>query len=88
MKDEKYFVYILQSLKTKRFYIGSTSDLLKRLDFHNKGLQRYTKRDKPWELVYWEEFKNKKEALLREREIKSKKSRKFIESLIKKKNGE
>jgi len=38
--------------------------------------------------VYWEEFKNKKEALLREREIKSKKSRKFIENLIKKKNGE
>jgi len=47
-------------------------------------LQRYTKRDKPWKLVYWEEFKNKKEALLREREIKSKKSRKFIENLIKK----
>ena len=38
-----YFVYILQSIKDHKFYIGSTSDVAARVKFHNSGLQRSTR---------------------------------------------
>ncbi len=38
-----YHVYILQSLKDSKYYIGSTSDVEARLRFHNAGLQRSTR---------------------------------------------
>lgn len=66
-----YFVYILQSLKDFKYYIGTTSNLNSRLDFHNKGLQRSTKSRIPFKIVYSEEHPNKKSALLREKQIKS-----------------
>ncbi len=78
-----HFVYIIQSEKDLSYYIGETPDVEKRLKFHNQGRQRYTKARIPWKLVYKEEFNNRHEALLREREIKKKKSRKHIEWLIK-----
>ena len=37
-----YYVYILRSLKDKKYYIGSTSNVEARLKFHNAGLQRST----------------------------------------------
>jgi len=66
----KYFVYILQSLKDGSYYIGITKNLQKRLEFHNKGLQRSTKRKIPYKLIYFEEYSNKREALKREKQLK------------------
>ena len=43
-------VYILRSLKNGRFYIGSTSDLYRRLEYHNKGLVKATKYTAPFEI--------------------------------------
>ena len=79
-----FYLYILQSLKDNSFYIGVTHNLEKRIEFHNKGLQRYTKKKVPWKLVYYEIYKDKTSALKREREIKKKKSRKYILELINK----
>jgi putative endonuclease len=66
-----YFVYILQSLKDGKYYIGFTSDLQKRLIFHNAGKQRSTRNRIPLKLVYSESFFSKSEALKREKYIKS-----------------
>jgi putative endonuclease len=66
-----YFVYVLRSQKDNRHYIGSTSDIKKRLAFHNAGLQRSTKARIPFILIYQEEIATKQEALKRERYIKS-----------------
>jgi putative endonuclease len=77
-----HFVYIIQSENDRSYYIGETGDITKRLDYHNKGLQRYTKRRCPWKLVYSEILVGRTEALKRERELKNKKSRKHIEWLI------
>jgi len=66
-----YFVYILQSKKDNKFYIGSSSNIQKRIQFHNAGLQRSTKHRIPFELVYSEEFEEKKSALAREKQIKA-----------------
>jgi putative endonuclease len=81
-----WFVYILYSAKIDRYYIGTTEDLQWRLERHNNGWGKYTKRGIPWTIVYFEQFKNKSDALKREREIKNKKSRKYIEDIIKKYN--
>jgi len=56
--------------KRKFFYKGYTRYPEKRLFEHNNGLSRYTKGKGPWKLVYLEKFKTKKEALIRERQLK------------------
>ena len=77
-----WFVYITYSNKIDRYYVGYTDDLEWRLERHNGGCGKYTKRGVPWKLVYTESFQSKSEAIKREREIKRKKSRKYIEGLI------
>ena len=77
-----YFVYILQSLIDSTYYIGSTQDLKERLKRHNEGRSKYTKAKRPWQLIYFEEFTKRSYATRREKEIKNRKSRQFIESLV------
>lgn len=79
----KFYTYILRSEKDNSYYIGSTSSIENRLKYHNKGKVRSTKYRRPWQLVYKEEYPTLKEAMKRERQIKSWKSRDSIEKLIK-----
>jgi putative endonuclease len=81
---EKFFVYILQSKKDFSFYIGQTNDLDVRISKDNDGFSKYTSSKIPWCLVYFEMYHTRTEALKQEKEIKSKKSRKYIEVLISK----
>jgi len=53
-----------------------------RVQRHNEGCGKFSVRGIPWKLVYQERFKTKSEAIKRELQIKKRKSRKFIESLI------
>jgi putative endonuclease len=78
-----YWVYILKSESDSSFYVGHTADLKGRVQRHNNGRSLYTKAKKPWKLIYQEEFGSRSEASRREREIKEKKSRDFIEHLVK-----
>ena len=50
-----YYVYVLKSQKTKRFYIGYTSDLKQRVLDHNIG-EMATKYGIPWKLIYYEAY--------------------------------
>jgi putative endonuclease len=77
-----YFVYVLQSQKDNKRYIGSTSDIQKRLAFHNAGLQRSTRSRIPFVLIYCEEFTTKREALQRERYVKLLKGGEAFKKLI------
>jgi len=77
-----YFVYILQSELDGSFYVGHTSDLKERIQRHNHGRSSYTKTKAPWKLIYQEEFSSRSEASKREREIKEKKNRAYIEQLV------
>ncbi len=79
----KYYAYILYSQSKDRYYVGYTSDLLRRLDQHNSGWSQSTKSGTPWTLVYSELFDNKSDAISRENEIKRWKSRTIIEKLLK-----
>ena len=77
-----YHVYILQSIKDKTYYVGSTNNLKDRIMRHNEGRVSYTKARRPWKLVYFEEHPNRSSAAKRETEIKGHKRRSFIEALI------
>ena len=81
------FVYILQSGSTKRFYIGSTDSLDRRMSEHLRGHSLATRGRGPWKLVYTEEFPTLFEARQREREIKRWKSSRMIASLISERLG-
>jgi putative endonuclease len=77
-----FFVYIIQSLRDKSFYIGYTSDLKKRLELHNIGKSKYTSKKIPWKLVYFEEFLDKTEAIKREKFLKLQRNKDFYIKLI------
>jgi putative endonuclease len=81
-----YFLYILQPETTGRYYIGSTDSLSRRIKQHNDpayGGSKTTKRFKgPWELAYFESFATRSEAMAREKQLKSWKSRRALEDLI------
>ena len=86
--DDLYFsmdanVYILYSEKLNKFYVGSTTDIERRLLEHNRGKEKFTKTGMPWLLVYNESFDLLIDARKREIQIKKQKSRKYIEELIK-----
>jgi putative endonuclease len=66
-----YYVYIIQSLKNKSFYIGYTTDLKKRFNEHNKGESLATKPFKPYKLIFYEAFVDRKDAKTREEYLKS-----------------
>ena len=78
-----YYLYILESLKDKTYYVGSTHNLNDRLKRHNEGRVKYTKPRRPWKLVYFEEHLDRSSAVKRETVIKAHKRKGFIEALIK-----
>ena len=66
-----FHVYVLRSESTGRYYIGSTSDLRRRLADHNADLATATKHRGPWRLVYTEQHPTRGAAMLRERHFKT-----------------
>jgi putative endonuclease len=77
-----FFVYILQSTKTGRYYIGSCGNIDARIKDHNSNRVTSTKHKGPYGLVYKDEFEFKKDALIREKQIKSYKSGRAFKKLI------
>lgn len=76
-------VYVLRSLINNKLYTGFTGDLERRLKEHNRGCGgRFTKLNKPFELVYKEDFDNKQDAVRRERELKTSKGRYFVKKMV------
>jgi putative endonuclease len=79
-----FTVYILYSEFLNKYYVGYTSETIEeRIRKHNSNYKGgFTSNSNDWVLKYYERFKTKREALLREKEIKAKKSRIYIEKLI------
>ena len=73
------WVYVIKCQLTGRYYIGSAKDVDFRLGEHNGGKVDSTRAFGPWIIVYRELHPDRSSAMRREREIKSKKSRQWIE---------
>jgi putative endonuclease len=76
------YLYILYSEKLNKFYVGACINLERRFYEHNIGHSTYTSTGMPWILMYSAQFPDLPTAKKRERQIKSMKSRKYIEQLI------
>ncbi|MBI5403425.1 MAG: GIY-YIG nuclease family protein [Ignavibacteriae bacterium] len=79
-----YFTYIIKSKIKDRYYIGSCEDLTIRLNRHNSGGSISTKAYIPWEIVYYEEYTSKSEALKREFALKRIKNKDILRKIINK----
>ncbi len=77
-----YYTYVLRSVSHGNRYVGSTQNIKNRLKEHNSGKCEYTKGRKPWQLLYFEEFSTRSEAMKRERFLKSGQGRKYLDSLV------
>lgn len=65
-----FYVYILKSRKDGNLYTGSTNDLKRRLQEHNSGKVFSTKSRIPFDLVYYEAYRDESDARRREQGLK------------------
>lgn len=77
-----YYVYILLSLRDRRFYIGLTNDLKRRIAEHKQGKNVSTAKRLPIELIFYEAFLSKKDAERRERYFKTTKGKTTLRQMI------
>ncbi len=78
-----HYVYVLQSETNQKFYIGYSTNPEARAVKHNEGGNISTKHDRPWKLIYFEGYLNKKDALGRERFLKSGSGRSYVKKQLK-----
>ncbi|TET84172.1 MAG: GIY-YIG nuclease family protein [Candidatus Nealsonbacteria bacterium] len=79
-----YSVYAIFNTKHKKIYIGQSKDLDNRLKLHQERTFKnsYTSRfNGKWILIHKEDFKVRKEAIIREKQLKSYRGREFIRQL-------
>ncbi len=78
-----YYTYVLYSKKYNKIYIGYTSNLEKRFLSHNELSHKgYTRKFRPWIIAFYEVFNSKKEAMEREKFLKSGKGRELVRNKI------
>ncbi|MEK7617197.1 MAG: GIY-YIG nuclease family protein [Patescibacteria group bacterium] len=70
-----YYIYILKSSKDGKYYTGFSGDLRKRFKEHNSGNIQSTRNRRPLELIYYEAYKEKSQALRREKFLKTTKGK-------------
>ena len=77
-----FWVYILKSLKTDKYYVGQTNSIERRFKDHNCGKDHSSKVGRPWVLKISIPMTSRKEAMRLERSLKNYKSQKRIEEFI------
>ena len=65
-----FYVYILQSISSGRYYTGSTGNLEDRMNRHQQDRSKSTRGKGPWQLVYSKAFLTRSEAVKQEYKIK------------------
>ncbi|MBN2200964.1 GIY-YIG nuclease family protein [bacterium] len=81
-KRKTYAVYVLRS-NEGRMYIGYSQDVEKRIRQHNAaGNRGWTRRFTGWKEIYREEFRTRKQAMRRERELKRIRSSKKYKKMV------
>jgi putative endonuclease len=80
-----FHLYILYSQKLDGYYIGFTGQTIEhRLQKHLSAKKGHTCKAKDWVIAHSESFETKKEAMAREKQLKSWKSKLRIKQLISK----
>lgn len=77
------YTYVLLSLKDGMFYTGYTRDIHERIRLHNAGIVPSTSDRRPLRLIYYEACLSQKDALARERYLKSGMGKRYIRNRLK-----
>ncbi len=75
---EEFVCYIIYSPKYNKIYIGYTNSIIERIKSHNHNHNQnkgYTKKFQPWVVAHLEFFDLKKDAMIREKKLKSSRGR-------------
>lgn len=80
---EFFHTYVLRSEKDRKFYIGYTSDLKRRLQEHQRGKNVSTAKRLPIELVFYEAFRSQEDARRREDYFKTTKGKTTLRLMLK-----
>jgi len=78
-----FYTYILISEKDDKFYVGYTDNLKRRIKQHNNGDVESTKYRRPLKLIYYEVCLNKKDAIHREKYLKTTYGKRYIRNRLK-----
>lgn len=77
-----WYVYVLLSEKDHQFYTGSTNNLKRRLQQHQRGENVSTSKRLPVELIYFEGHRSKEDALRREKYFKTTKGKVTLRQIL------
>ena len=77
-----FYVYVLQSLVKDWTYVGYSQDLRKRYEEHNNGESPSTSPYKPFTLIFYEAYRNEKDAKRREKYLKTTKGKTTLRSML------
>jgi putative endonuclease len=77
-----YYVYAIESTGQDFIYTGVTKNLEKRLEEHNNGEELSTKAYTPFELIFYEAYRNKADAKRRETYLKSTNGKKALRTML------
>ncbi len=76
------YVYVLRSQLDGQFYVGFSTDLKQRLIAHNLGRVESTRRRVPLELIYYEACRNQRDAMAREKYLKSAWGKRYLKGRL------
>lgn len=77
-----FYVYVIKSDRTGSLYIGYSENLRKRLERHNYNNNVSTAHKGPWQLIYYEAYLEKNDALGREKFLKSGSGWRFLKKQL------
>ncbi|MBU1327276.1 GIY-YIG nuclease family protein [Patescibacteria group bacterium] len=80
-----YYVYAVYNQENNKIYIGQSKNFDERLKLHNSKEFKHSFTSRfsgKWKLIYKEELFTRKDALAREKQLKSYRGRLFVKKLI------
>jgi putative endonuclease len=78
-----FWLYVLESRNDEKRYVGYTNDINKRLKEHEDGKVVSTEPRRPFKLIYLEGCTNQKDAMRREKYMKTTDGRRFLSKRLK-----
>jgi len=82
ISSEAYYLYVLYSSSINQYYIGVSNNPEQRVQYHNTAHKGWTRRGRPWGLVYMKSFSSKRDAMKWEKWVKLQKKRSIIKKII------
>ncbi len=77
-----YYVYVLKSQLDEKLYVGYTTNLKNRLQKHQSGEVLSTSPRRPFELIFYEGYKNMEDAKRREVYLKTSKGKSSLRMML------